>query len=146
MLRNAKANAPHLRRIGPFFMGQLNTGHSFLPSRGIRGHPFPKTPFLEGIRFKKMGIHFSKTPFLEGIKRMQLLLLKLKKATQQNTHFAIHTSAPSIHGVIDTFRILQRLLSGLVVDPRPLAGVFLGAPSRCLSGGLLGGPLGRPKK
>ena len=117
MLRIAKADAPHLRRSDLFLIGHLNTGHPFLPSRGIRGHPFPKTWEWKGIRFKKMGIRFSKTPFLEGIKRMQLLLLKLKKATQQNTHFALHTSAPSIHGVIDTFRILQRLLSGLVDGP-----------------------------
>ena len=82
-----EADAPHLRRDDPFLISQLSTGHPFLLSRGIRGHPFPKTWEWRGIRFEKMGIRFSKTPFLEGIKRMQLLLLKLKKATQENTTF-----------------------------------------------------------
>ena len=102
-----------MRRNDPFLISQLNTGHPFLLSRAIRGHPFPKAWEWKGIRFNKMGIRFPKHHSCKGIKRMQLPLLKLKKATQQNTHFEIHTSAPSVHGVIDSFRILQRALPGL---------------------------------
>ena len=74
---DSKNGCPDFGPDDSFFICQMHRGHPFLCFRGIRGHPFPKTWELRGIRFHKMGIRFFKTPFLEGIKRNQLPLLKL---------------------------------------------------------------------
>ena len=79
-----------------FFTGEMHMGHPFLCFEGIRGHPFPETWELRGIRFRKMGIRFSKTPFLEGIKRNQFPLLKLKKGNHANPMFCeFHKWSPA---------------------------------------------------
>ena len=115
---NKLAMVPQFRARDYIYRSNASGGHPFLLSRGIRGHPFPKMWELRGIRFHNMGIRFSKTPFWEGIKRIQLHLLKLKKATEENTHISqptilLHRSM----GSLISFRILQRLLSGLVGGP-----------------------------
>ena len=69
---------------------------------GVEGHPFSQN-----------GHPFFKTPFLEGISCNQLLFSKLKKAIQQHTRFAPHTEARLAKRSRSHFRILQSPLPWL---------------------------------
>ena len=105
---NSKTDAPGLGRATHVLQAVFTWGIRFCHLRASAGIRFQKRGSEWASVFRKWASAEPKTLFWEGIKRNQFPLLKLKKATHQNTHIW-ETPQPKLphEAILEFYRALR---------------------------------------